>query len=57
MAGEILQPKVIVIPVVSTTARDNMASETGTLIYDSTVGSLSISTAANTGSWAYIGIN
>ena len=56
MAGEVLRPKFLVLPKYSTTERDLMVAEIGTLIYNTTTSKLnySITAAAGAGSWSAI---
>lgn len=51
MTEEILHPKALVLPKMTTAVRDTLVAEVGTIIYDTTTGSLSVCNAAAAGSW------
>jgi hypothetical protein len=53
MAGEILRPKVLVLPKTTTAIRDTMIAEKGTIIYNTTTNKVNvcIAAAAAAASW------
>lgn len=56
MAEEILRPKALVVPSYTTTVRDTLVAEVGTIIFDSTQSKLCFCTtkAAGATSWELI---
>ena len=53
MSGEILRPKVLVLPKITTATRDLLVAEIGTIIYNTTTNKINfcITAAAGAGSW------
>lgn len=53
MGGEILNPKAVILPKMTTGVRDSLVAEKGTLIYNTTTNKLNFSKtqAAGAGSW------
>ncbi len=53
MAGDILNPKALIIPVITTAVRDTLVAEVGTVIFNSTTSKLNFckTKAAGAGSW------
>ena len=51
---ESLHPKQFVVPKYTTTQRDLLVAEIGTLVWDTTLGSLAISNAKALGSWTML---
>lgn len=56
MTEDIVRPKALVIPIATTTVRDTMVAEVGTLLWNTTTGSLNIciTKAAGAGNWKAI---
>lgn len=56
MGDEILRPKALVVPSYTTTVRDTLVAEVGTIIYDSTQNKLCFckTKAAGSTSWELI---
>lgn len=56
MTSDILRPKALVIPIVTTAVRDTMVAEVGTLVFDSTLVKLCIckTKAAAATSWEVV---
>jgi len=57
MAGEILHPKVLIVPKMSQADRDLMKAELGTLIYNTNTDKLNfcdVAFTANATSWALV---
>jgi len=53
MAGEILNPKALILPKVTTAVRDTLVAEIGTIIYNTTTNKINFckAAAAAAGSW------
>ena len=53
MAGEILNPKAIILPKTTTAIRDTLVAEIGTIIYNTTTNKINFckTKAAAAGSW------
>lgn len=57
MTEEVVNPKALILPNVTTTQRDLLVCELGTIIYNTTTNKVNYCTTANTagaGSWAAI---
>jgi hypothetical protein len=56
MAEDVLRPKQLVLPIVTTTVRDTLVAEVGTLVYDSDLAKLCIckTKAAAATSWEVV---
>lgn len=56
MAGEVLRPKVLILPKMTTAVRDTLCAEVGTLIYNTTTNKLNfcVNKAVGAGNWEAI---
>lgn len=54
MSEDILFPKALVLPKMTTAVRDTLIAEVGTIIYDTTTGSVCVANAAALGSWTLL---
>lgn len=52
-ADDLLYPKALILPIVTTTVRDTMVADVGTLVYNSTTNKLNFckTKAAGAGNW------
>lgn len=51
MQEDILQPRQLTIPVLTTGSRNVLLADPGTVVWDTTLGSMCVSTAKAAGSW------
>lgn len=53
MVGEVLRPKILILPKTTTAIRDTLVAEVGTIIFNETTGKINIckTAAAGAGSW------
>lgn len=54
MQEDLLHPKQLVVPVMTTAVRNTLIAEVGTLVWDTSLGSLCISNAKALGSWTML---